>query len=82
MQLQRSVERTGARRVILIGHDDCLFFRERAEFLFAEKEPHQKQIANLRKARNRLLEQFPPLAVEIYLARAGADGTLTFVREE
>ncbi len=76
------IKRTGARRVILIGHDDCLFFRDRAEFLFAEKEFRQKQIANLRMARNRLLERFSLFAAEIYFAQAGADGILTFVKME
>jgi hypothetical protein len=33
-------------------------------------------------ARNRLLERFSPLQVEIYSARASADGTLIFTKEE
>lgn len=76
------VKRTGARRIILIGHDDCLFFRDRAEFLFAEKEFRQKQAANLRMARNWLRERFSLLAVEIHFAQSDEDGCLTFVRME
>jgi hypothetical protein len=74
------IKRTSARRIILIGHSDCLFFRDRAEFLFAEKEFDQKQTASLRAARNRLLERFPLSSVELYFARADADGVLAFIK--
>lgn len=72
------VNRTGARRIILIGHDDCLFFKEQLQFFFTEADLNQKQIGNLKRARQVLQEWFPRATVELFFADAGVDGSLQF----
>lgn len=73
------VKRARPRRIILIGHDDCLFFKERVQFFHPQGDLNQKQVANLQKARNMLREQFPGLAVELYFADAQPSGAVQFV---
>jgi hypothetical protein len=73
------IKRSGARRVILIGHDDCLFFRDQLQYLFTESELNQKQIANLKRARAALSEHFPTARVELYFADVTSDGSMQFV---
>ena len=73
------VKRSGARRIVVIGHDDCLFFKEQLQHFFTESDFNQKQIANLKRARVVLREWFPRAAVELYLADADTDGSLQFV---
>jgi hypothetical protein len=72
------LKRTGSPRVILIGHDDCLFFKERVQFFFTEPEFNQKQVANLKKARNALQERLPGKRVELYFADSNRDGSVEF----
>lgn len=76
------VTRTGANRIILIAHDDCLYFKEILQFFFTEPDPHEKQLSNLKRARRVLLEWFPRARVELYFAAAGATGELRFVSVE
>ena len=76
------IERNRPRRVIFIGHHDCIFFREQVQFYFLEPDINQKQFANLRKARTRLQERFPGLAVELYFADATPDGSVQFLKVE
>jgi hypothetical protein len=76
------VKRGKPRKVILIGHDDCLFFKERVQFFFPEADLNQKQLANLRQARRAVRERFPELAVELYFADAQPDGAVQFLRIE
>jgi hypothetical protein len=72
------LKRTGSPRVILIGHDDCLFFKERVQFFFTEPEFNQKQVANLKKARNALQKRLPGKRVELYFADSNRDGSVEF----
>jgi len=76
------VKRGKPRKIILIGHDDCLFFKDKLQFFFLEADLNHKQFANLRRARNALLERFPGLPVEIYFADAVADGSVQFLKIE
>src|SRR5882672_9710701 len=41
------IQRTGARRIILVGHEDCLFFGEMLRFYFPDAHMHDKQFASL-----------------------------------
>jgi len=68
------VERGRPRRVVLIAHDDCLFFKERLQFLPPSGTPRVKQEASLRRARQALQETFPELPVDLYFAAPAADG--------
>ena len=75
-------ERARPSRIVLVGHDDCLFFKERVQFFFPKGDLHAKQTENLRRARAVASERFPGLPVEVYFARALAGGTLEFVPVE
>ena len=75
-------QRNRVRRVILIGHHDCLFFKEQVRFYYFEPDLNQKQFANLRKARTILSERFPGLAVELYFADADQNGSVRFLKVE
>jgi len=72
------VRRTGARRIILIGHDDCLFFKDQLQFFFTEADLNQRQITNLKRARQVVRESFMRATVELFFADAGIDGSLQF----
>ena len=74
------VKRGKPRKVILIGHDDCLFFKERIQFFFLEADLNQKQLANLRQARKIIIGRFPGLGVELYFADAQVSGAVQFLR--
>jgi hypothetical protein len=76
------IERTGARRIILVGHEDCLFFKEFLGFYFTEAHLHDKQFTGLRKAGRALRERFEGQSVELYFADASADGTVQFLKLE
>jgi hypothetical protein len=72
------VDRARPRRIVLVGHDDCLFFRERVEFFVRGPDLNAKQAANLRRARAIAVERFPGLPVDLFFAHALADGSLEF----
>lgn len=76
------VTRSGANRIILIAHDDCLYFKEVLQFFFTEPDLHGKQLANLKRARRVLVEWFPRARVELYFAGADRTGSLQFVSVE
>ncbi len=76
------VTRSGANRIILIAHDDCLYFKEILQFFFTEPDLHGKQLANLKRARRVLLEWFPRARVELYFAGADSTGSLQFTGVE
>lgn len=72
------VKRAKPRRVILVGHDDCLFFKERLQFFSVEADFNQRQLVNLIKARSILADKYAGLAVELYFADVGADRSVKF----
>jgi len=76
------VRRTGTDRIILIAHDDCLYFKEILQFFFTEPDLHEKQLANLKRARRVLVEWFPRARVELYFAGADSTGSLQFLSVE
>ena len=76
------LKRTGAERIILIGHADCLFFKDQLQFFFIDDGLNQKQFASLLKARRVLRERFEGAIVEAYLADIGPDGHVKFLKIE
>jgi hypothetical protein len=76
------VRRSGANRIILIAHDDCLYFKEMLQFFFTEPDLNGKQLANLKRGRRVLLEWFPRARVELYFAGADSTGSLQFLSVE
>ncbi len=55
-------------RVILIAHDDCLWYKD-ARFFHHTGPLKERQIADLARIRRELEERFPGTAVESYYAR-------------
>lgn len=76
------VTRSGANRIILIAHDDCLYFKEVLQFFFTEPDLNKKQTANLTRARRVLMERYPRVSVELYFAAADSTGSLQFLSVE
>jgi hypothetical protein len=74
------IKRGKPRRIVLIGHDDCLFFKERLQFFFLEADFNQKQFASLQKAQNIIMERFQELLVELYFAFAHKNDPIQFFR--
>jgi hypothetical protein len=72
------LKRTRSPDIVLVGHDDCLFFKESVQYFFTEPEFNQKQIANLKRARKALLERFPGRRVELYFADSLEDGSVEY----
>jgi hypothetical protein len=62
------IKRARPGRFVLIGHEDCLFFKEKAQYFFTERDMAEKQAANLRRARAALAERFPGIPVDLYFA--------------
>ncbi len=54
------------RRMILIAHQECGWYKELPLHLHASSEPRERQEQDLRRARNFLLKEFPTLSVELY----------------
>jgi hypothetical protein len=66
------VEKHGIRRLILIQHQDCAWYRTMPTHLFASPELRQRQEQDLRHVKSTMTQAFPNLAVELYYA--GWDG--------
>jgi len=73
------IERTGARKVILIGHEGCLFFKDQVQFEFTETNLNDKQIASMKRAAQVIADRFPRTPVESYFVSADSTGALTFL---
>ena len=74
------IQRTGARRIILVGHEDCLFFGEMLRFYFSDAHLHDKQFASLQKASGALRERFGGTSVELYFAETSSDNRVQFLK--
>ncbi|MBI3951122.1 MAG: hypothetical protein HY314_11795 [Acidobacteria bacterium] len=68
------------KRLILIDHSDCAFFKHRLAFFFSEPSMNDKQIANLRKARRVVQDWFPTLMVGAYFAEAPGTEPVRFIK--
>jgi hypothetical protein len=62
------VEAHAPRRIILIAHRDCAWYKSLPFFLHSASEPRQRQEEDLRRARRALTEDFPGSNVELYYA--------------
>ena len=61
------------RRLILIQHQDCGFYKTMPAHLHASPEPRQRQEQDLRRVKEAMKRDLPQLAVELYCA--GWDAT-------
>jgi hypothetical protein len=62
------VEAHDLKRLILIQHEDCLWYRELPFHLHASSEPRLRQEEDLHRARVALARERPDLSVELYYA--------------
>jgi len=67
------LEAHAPKKIILIAHQDCGWYKSLPFFLHSATEPRQRQEEDLRRARNALTKDFPGLNVELYYA--GWDST-------
>jgi len=68
------------KRLILIDHADCAFFKHQLAFFFSEPSFNEKQIANLRKACRVLQGWFSKVTVEAYFAEAPDNRSVSFTK--
>ena len=62
------VDAHGLKRIILIAHQDCGWYKSLPDFLHSTSEPRLKQEEDLRRIRQMLLKENPELSVELYCA--------------
>ncbi len=62
------VENHELRRIILIAHQDCGWYKPLPLHLHASSDPRQRQEEDLRRVRHALKKDFPELSVELYYA--------------
>ncbi len=56
------------RRLILIQHQDCGFYKTMPHHLHSSPEPRERQEQDLRRVRDTMKKDFPQLPVELYYA--------------
>jgi hypothetical protein len=71
------VERHELKRLIMIAHEDCGWYRELPFHLHASSEPRQRQEEDLRRVKRALARDFPELHVELYYAGWDANDRVT-----
>lgn len=71
------VEAHELKRMILIAHQDCGWYKELPFHLHASSEPRLRQEEDLRRVRQALSKDFPELAVELYYAGWDTDDRVT-----
>ncbi len=62
------VEAHHLKRLILIQHQDCGWYKELPLHLHASSDPRQRQEEDLRRARQTLARESPELSVELFYA--------------
>jgi len=60
------------RRVILIAHHDCLWYRD-GRFSLHRGDVRERQVQDLKRVQAAVAERFPEVAVELYFARLEGD---------
>jgi len=65
------------KRLILIAHQDCGWYKDLPLHLHASPEPRLRQEEDLRRVQHALKRDFPSLSVELYYAGWGADDRVT-----
>ena len=65
------------KRLILIQHQDCGWYKELPFHLHSSAEPRQRQEEDLRRARAALAKERPELSVELYYASCDASEHIT-----
>ena len=71
------VEAHHLKRLILIAHQDCGWYKELPFHLHSSSEPRERQEEDLRRVRQALAKDFPELSVELYYAGWDASDRVT-----
>ncbi len=71
------LEAHAPKRIILIAHQDCGWYKSLPHHLFAFSDPRHRQEEDLRRARHALTKDFPDLSVELYYAGCDAQDRVT-----
>jgi hypothetical protein len=71
------VEAHDLKRLLLIQHQDCGWYKELPFHLHASAEPRLRQEEDLRRARHALAKDFPDLSVELYYAGWDSNDQIT-----
>ena len=71
------VEAHSLKRMILIAHQDCGWYKELPFHLHASSDPRSRQEEDLRRVRHTLTKEFPELEVELYYAGWDAGDRVT-----
>ncbi|MGA8222343.1 MAG: hypothetical protein WB780_11870 [Candidatus Acidiferrales bacterium] len=71
------VEMHGIRRLILIQHQDCAWYRTMPGHLHASAEPRERQEQDLERVKTTLRKDFPNLTVELYYVGWDATDRIT-----
>jgi hypothetical protein len=61
-------EQHNIRKLILIQHQDCGFYKTMPHHLHSSREPRERQEQDLRRVRDTTKKDFPQLTVEAYYA--------------
>ena len=62
------VENHKIKRLVLIQHQDCAFYRTMPLHLHSSPEPRQRQEQDLRRVKAAMAKELPHVAVELYYA--------------
>jgi hypothetical protein len=62
------VEQHRVRRLILIQHQDCAFYKTMPLHLHSSPEPRQRQEQDLSRVKTTMNKELPQLAIELYYA--------------
>lgn len=71
------LEAHAPKRIILIAHEDCGWYKSLPFHLHASSEPRRRQEEDLRRVRHALRKDFPDLTVELYYAGWDASDRVT-----
>ena len=74
------VEAHDLKRLILIAHEDCGWYRELPLHLHTVSDLRQRQEEDLRRAKAKLTKEFPALRVELYYAAWDSSDRVTVER--
>jgi carbonic anhydrase-like protein len=70
------LEAHNLRRMILIAHQDCHWYKELPLHLHDSPEPRKRQEQDLRRARSAISREFPHMNVESYYASGEGTGMI------
>lgn len=70
------VENHKIKRLVLIQHQDCAFYRSMPLHLHSSLEPRERQEQDLGRVKNAMMKELPHLAVELYYAAWNATETI------